>query len=443
LAKPKGVAKISVLVQTLVLLYIFISNSYMNRILQWSIFSILLLLVGCKTDTAKTEEQASSDLAKNSKPVKGTYAYDRSFLMQHGQVLELRGEDSGAKILLSPAWQGRVMTSTAMGDSGTSFGWLNYDLLSAKEKRKQFNPVGGEERFWIGPEGGQFAFYFAPGDSFNIAHWQVPAIIDTIAYSTVIVNNTEAVFAAKAALTNYSGALFNFDITRKINLLKRSQLVDRLGVDIANSIRCVAYETINTITNTGPDNWTQETGLPSIWLLGMFTPSPQTVVVIPFEATPDAGSFITDNYFGTIPPGRLNVGDSLLYFTCDGKYRSKIGISPRIAKPVAASYDFANNTLTLVLPEVHKDSLYVNSKWEVQKEPYKGDVINSYNDGPLADGTQMGPFYEIESSSPAWQLKANEAGTYSQVTCHLQGDYGTLKIFAERLLGVNLDEIKK
>jgi hypothetical protein len=83
---------------------------------------------------------------------KGTYAYDAEFLRKNtSQVIELKNADSSAKVLLSGDYQGRVMTSTATGDSGTSFGWLNYDLISAKEKRKQFNPVGGEERFWMGP----------------------------------------------------------------------------------------------------------------------------------------------------------------------------------------------------------------------------------------------------------------------------------------------------
>jgi len=95
------------------------------------------------------------------------------------------------------------------------------------------------------------------------------------------------------------------------------------------------------------------------------------------------------------------------------------------------------------LPQVHKDAPYVNSKWELQKEPYKGDVINSYNDGPLADGTQMGPFFEIESSSPALELKKGETGEYSQTTCHLTGDYNSMKQIAQQLLGVNLDDLKK
>ena len=43
--------------------------------------------------------------------------------------------------------------------------------------------------------------------------------------------------------------------------------------------------------------------------------------------------------------------------------------------------------------------------WEMQREPFKGDVINSYNDGPPAPGKPpLGPFYELETSSPALSL---------------------------------------
>ena len=127
---------------------------------------------------------------------------------------------------------------------------------------------------------------------------------------------------------------------------------------------------------------------------------------------------------------------------CDGKYRSKIGLSPLIAKPIAGAFDFKKNILTIVIPQVDKNGSYVNSKWELQKEPYKGDVINSYNDGPLADGTQMGPFFEVESSSAAMALKKTEQGIYKQTTCHFQGDYKALKLLAKQLLGVDLNTIK-
>jgi hypothetical protein len=369
----------------------------------------------------------------------------------------LQDEEGKAKVLLSADYQGRVMTSTALGDSGTSFGWINYALVESPQKKRQFNPVGGEERFWIGPEGGQYSIYFKAGDSFNIAHWQVPAVIDTITYDAVQTNKSTAVFTKKTSFVNYSGTAFDLAIERTISLLNSKQAEDKLHIGIPSGMHLVGYETVNHIQNTGTADWSKDNGLLSIWLLGMFTPSAKTTVIIPFSwkpsgqllpqiiasATPPAWHFITDNYFGAIPGDRLRKTDSVLYFTCDGKYRSKIGLSPRIAKSIAVSFDAEKNILTILIPQVDRAADYVNSKWEIQKEPYKGDVINAYNDGPLADGTQMGPFYEIESSSPALQLKKGQTGEYRQSTFHLQGDYNALNEIAKKLLGVNLNEIKK
>jgi hypothetical protein len=399
----------------------------------------LLLIIACNNNTMKETQTTVAD----SLP-KGTYAYDAEFLKRHTtEIIELQNEEGNAKVLLSADYQGRVMTSTAEGDSGASYGWINYDLLSSGQKSKQFNPVGGEERFWMGPEGGQYSIYFKEKDSFAFANWQVPPIIDTISYEVSQRNKSSVVFSKKTSITNYSGTVFNIAIERKVALLDKKQAEVALKSAIPGGIRFVGYETENKIQNTGNADWTKDKGLLSIWLLGMFTPSAKTTVIIPFYPNPAARSYITDDYFGTIPANRLQVKDSVLYFTCDGKYRSKIGLSPLVAKPIAGSFDFEKNILTIVIPSIDKNAPYVNSKWEIQKEPFKGDVINSYNDGPLADGTQMGPFYEIESSSPALPLKKGETGVYKQTTCHFQGDYTALKQLAQQLLGVNLDEIKR
>ncbi|QEC66992.1 hypothetical protein FRZ67_06665 [Panacibacter ginsenosidivorans] len=402
------------------------------------IIAACFLAVACNT----TPEKKAT--AKDSIPVNHTYGYDKNFLKENIiGAFELVSEDSVSRVLLSADYQGRVITSTADGDSGTSFGWLNYSLIGGDQKKKQFNPFGGEERLWLGPEGGQYSIFFKGGDSFNINHWQVPALIDTVTFNLDQFSRSSATFTKKAQLTNYSGNVFNINIERTINLLNKKDVAGKLQTTIPPNIKMVGYETVNKLTNIGNTDWTKGKGLLSIWLLGMFTPSPKTVVIIPFTPVTNARSFITDNYFGSIPAERLQVKDSVLYFTCDGKFRSKIGLSPTIAKPIAAGFDFEKNVLTIVIPQVHKDAPYVNSKWELQKEPYKGDVINSYNDGPLADGTQMGPFFEIESSSPAMELKKGETGEYRQTTCHLTGDYNSLKQIAQQLLGVNLDDIKK
>jgi hypothetical protein len=387
---------------------------------------------------------------KNKTPVtktefkKGTYAYDSAFLAKYDStVIELKDESGSARLLISPTWQGRVMTSTSTGPDGVSYGWINYDLLASGEKKKQFNPVGGEERFWLGPEGGQFSVYFAPGDTFNINSWQVPAAIDTLPFKVQSGSGAQALFAGETHLKNYSGTEFTIFIERRVRLLRPPETESVLGAKIPQGVQAIGYETLNRIENKTNTDWKKETGLLSIWLLGMLTPSDSTIVIIPFHPKENAQSLITTNYFGDIPSDRLQIKDSVLFFRCDGKYRSKIGLPPSIAKPIAASFDFSRNILTIISFPVKEDGLYVNSKWEIQKDPYSGDVVNSYNDGPLANGEQLGPFYELESSSSVKELKKGESLNYIQVTCHFEGDYEGLKDIAKKILGVNLDELNK
>lgn len=404
---------------------------------------VYVLLITSVFNSCQPSKKPDTPPSAIDSTVTGTYAFDKAFLKKHTrEVLELQN-DRGARVLLSADFQGRVMTSTATGDGGTSFGWINYELISSGERKKQFNPVGGEERFWIGPEGGQYSVYFKKGDPFTIEHWQVPPAIDTVAYKVHEVSNTHAVFNFSTTLTNYSGTTFDIAIERSVTLLSMEKIQEQLHSPIPEDVHVVAYETQNQIRNVGTEDWKKEKGLLSIWLLGMMTPSDQTIVLIPFTPSATSNDYITSNYFGSIPAERLTIKDSMLIFTCDGKFRSKLGLSPVIAKSMAASYDFQKNVLTLILFPVEKNGRYVNSTWEIQDHPYQGDVVNSYNDGPLADGSQLGPFYELESSSPAIELKKGEVQEYKQVTCHLQGSYSSMRAVISNLLHVDIEEFKK
>ena len=81
--------------------------------------------------------------------------------------------------------------------------------------------------------------------------------------------------------------------------------------------------------------------------------------------------------------------------------------------------------------------------WELQDEPYKGDVVNSYNDGPPEPGAEpMGPFYELESSSMAAALDPGETISHVHRTIHLQGSEADLDPIAKAVLGVPIDDIK-
>jgi len=228
--------------------------------------------------------------------------------------------------------------------------------------------------------------------------------------------------------------------------LKDADLKRDLGLTIKPGVKVVAFETVNTVKNAGSKPWKKETGLLSIWILGMFNASPATTVVIPFIKGDERelGRIVNDAYFGKIPAERLVVREGVMYFAGDANYRSKIGVSPRRAKPVLGSYDAVNQVLTIVqltLPEGVID--YVNSMWEIQKEPYGGDAVNSYNDGPPEPGAaQLGKFYELESSSPALGLQPGKVGKHIHRTFHFQGQESDLDSIARKTLGIGIEEIK-
>jgi hypothetical protein len=368
-----------------------------------------------------------------------TYGDDLRFLQDHDKsTLELKSQDGIARAIVSPRYQGRVMTTTSAGLEGTSYGWINYDLISSGIVKKQFNPVGGEERFWLGPEGSQFSLYFAPNDSFNIENWQVPAPIDTAAWQVMAYTGSSATFGSHGQLTNHSGSLFDVAMLRTVDLLEPGAIAEAIGATIPSGLMAVGYRTINSITNMGTSPWTYDKGLISIWLLGMLTPSDNVTAIFPLPDGVDLGNITTD-YFGEIPSSRLTIVGGVLLFKCDGKYRSKIGLPPGIASPRIGSYDAGRQILTIVSLQVNNQGDYVDSKWRVDYDPYKGDALNAYNDGPLADGSQLGPFYELESSSPVFPLKPGEMQEHTQITCHFEGDFEALNALAKDILGFDLN----
>jgi hypothetical protein len=178
----------------------------------------------------------------------------------------------------------------------------------------------------------------------------------------------------------------------------------------------------------------------------MFIPSPTTTIVVPFRKGPEAefGPVVNDAYFGKVPPERLKVGENAVYFRGDGQYRSKIGLPPRRARPILGSWDADTGVLTLVQYTFQDDNLpYVNSRWGNQKDPFGGDAVNSYNDGPAAPGSPpLGPFYELESSSPAAALRPGVTLRHVHRTFHLIGPRAKLDAIARATLGVGLDEVE-
>ena len=396
---------------------------------------VLMGLAGCRP--APGEETAMEV---------GSFADDVAFLGRHVETLVLETEQGTAQVAVVPAWQGRIATSTNQGPRGRSFGWINRELVASGKTQPHINVFGGEDRFWLGPEGGQYSIFFAPGDPFDLEHWQTPAAIDTEPFELVESTPTEARFRREFSLTNYSGFRFDLRVDRTVHILSRREAATALGGDLPESLAVVSHETRNLLTNIGSETWTQERGLLSIWILGMFNPSDRTTVLIPYRGDqddPDLGPVVNDAYFGRVPDDRLIVRPGMVFFRGDGRYRSKIGLSPHRALDILGSWDGAGGTLTVAQYNRPEDSRpYVNSMWEIQDDPYAGDAVNSYNDGPPSPGAKpLGPFYELETSSPAAELGPGESLLHVHRTTHLTGDRETLAQVLRILFGKSPEEI--
>jgi hypothetical protein len=398
-----------------------------------NVISTALLIMTATTSPALRADAAS-------------FGEDVAFLKSHTDLIVLSDKQGLAKVAVSPAWQGRVMTSTAGADAGSSFGWINRELIASGKLLPHMNAFGGEDRFWMGPEGGQFSIFFAKGARFEFADWQTPAIFDTLPFKVASQSASEAKFTALFGLTNYSGTPFEVAVSRVVRLLDTGAAWKKLGVPPGQDVSLVAYETDNRITNKGKNTWKKETGLLSIWILGMFNPAPSATIVAPIKSGPESelGVKVTSDYFGSIPPDRLVVKDDVVFLKADGKFRSKIGLNPRRSKAVLGSYDADNKVLTIVqFTQPAGVTDYVNSLWKLQDNPYGGDAANSYNDGPATPGAKpMGPFFELESSSPAAALAPGKSLSHVHRTIHLSGPEPALDAVARATLGVSLSEIK-
>ena len=387
------------------------------------------------------ENLTSTDSVDQTAP---TFQKDVDFLKKYTEIIVLQDASGQGKVAISAALQGRVMTSTSDGDNGLSYGWINKQAFLSGDTSEHFNAYGGEDRIWLGPEGGQFSIYFSKGKEFKLDNWYVPRLIDLEPYEVESSSQEEAVFTKQAQLTNYSGTVFDIGLTRRVSVIGQTEALKRLGLDSVEGISMVAYETINELKNVGTKSWKKETGLLSIWILGMFNPSSAATIIVPYLGSKTGlREIVNDNYFGQIPDDRLKLVGTTVFFKADGKYRSKIGLLPENAPPWLGSYDADHGVLTVVnysKPEGAAD--YVNSLWEIQKEPYKGDAINAYNDGPPAPGVKpMGPFYELETSSPAAALKPKESIRHIHSTFHFKGSTTQLDPVIKKLFGITTKEI--
>jgi hypothetical protein len=376
---------------------------------------------------------------------KGTFGYDLQYLTKTDSPIVLTSNDKRAQIIVSAKYQAKVFTSTAEGTEGKSLGFLNYKVFESNEINEHMNGYGGENRLWIGPEGGSFSVFFKPGAEQVYDNWFTPPPIDTEPWSIVEQQKKSVAMEKEMQVSNYLGSRLHLKVHRRVQLLEASDIQDALGVAPDKKVKTVAYTTDNSLTNLNDYAWTRETGTICIWMLDMFNTAPGALTFVPYNVgdEKELGIVATSNYFGEIPSDRYKEWDNgLVFLKTDGKYRSKIGLNVKRTKSMAANYDPASKHLTITTFDVDPKAVYLNQEWNPGKDPMIGDALNAYNDGPLDDGSIMGPFLELESDSPAALLAPNETLHHHHNVFHFVGEDADLSAITQTLFGISIEELK-
>ena len=240
------------------------------------------------------------------------------------------------------------------------------------------NVFGGEERFWIGPEGGQFSIFFPPGGKFELADWQTPAAIDTEPFQVVDKKRFVRQFPPRTRSSrtirtpsSTSASSGRSSCSRRATPRSRSAEVQRSADSWATG-RLSLDESAHQYRHRS--RW-QQADRAALDL------DPRHVQAGPADHGRDPlsdratktelGPIVNDAYFGKPPAERFKIGDGVLFFSGDGKFRSKIGLSPQRARDVAGSWDAAAGVLTIVKYTQPAAGVtdYVNSMWEIQQQP--------------------------------------------------------------------------
>ena len=161
-----------------------------------------------------------------------SFIHDKEFILKHDPSALILGEGD-AQIIVSAKYQGKVFTSTLNGENGQSLGWVNYKAFDAPLD-EHMNAYGGENRFWLGPEGGPMSLYFKKGVDQTFENWHTPAAFDTEDWMVEKPYAYGATLTKYMQLTNYADHQFKLRVNRHVELLSRESIQGLLQMDLGN-----------------------------------------------------------------------------------------------------------------------------------------------------------------------------------------------------------------
>jgi uncharacterized protein DUF6786 len=373
------------------------------------------------------------------------FAEVKDVVRQSGNdAYELRGRHAQPLALVAPSLSARVMATTFDGENGSVNGFV--DAQAFREgMRDIWDNWGGEERYWLAPEGGQFGLMFQ-GKENCFANYHVQAGFNNQSYTVTSFDegSNSLTMEASFELQNAAGTRFNIHSTRRITALDDCPYAVGGGSDV----KSVGFESTSKVVNAGYNAWTRETGCLAHWHLGQFLLGPRVVAIIPFRQCATSDPPVREDYFrefcidGKMPPERYCVRDGFVLLKADGKYRTKIGQNRTRATGLIASYNLDNDMMTFLDYDFYPRLEYAASYWYEQADPFHGDCISVSAEGPEVTGGPDGRCYELEALSPAMFLAPDQSFTFRTRTMHVRGPRREMATICRRQLGVEVSTLE-
>jgi hypothetical protein len=362
----------------------------------------------------------------------------------------LQGRKRSRRVLCAPTLVGRVLTSTFDGPQGEGLGWVGVDAILKGPVNPVINNFGGEERFWIGPEGSQFGLHFGNQEQ-TFANYRVPPAMNSQPYEVLGISRGAdfVVMRAHTHLRNAADTEFDIDVTRTIKIADDCPYV----MGRSGDVDFVGFQSETAVKNVSEHPIRRETGALAAWTPGLFPNGPKTTVIVPFRIHPEVGGgeAIRQDYIkdlcedGQMPAHAWRIADQHALLRADGRVRTKIGVGKRHALNRLGSLDVETGLLTLVTFELYPEMDYVAPYWRhlSNHELFDGEAVSVYLDGPAASNRNAGDFYELETLSPALVLGPGESFLHRNRVYHLRGDLADTGAICQLFLKANVNEVKE
>jgi hypothetical protein len=356
----------------------------------------------------------------------------------------LKGQNTARQVLVCPELAGRVMGTTCSGPTGVFGGFI--DAKAFKDGITDiWDNWGGEERYWLCPEGGQYGLMFG-GKKSCFENYTVQDGFNNQPFKTLEVSKlgNSITMRSRMVLKNGVGTIFHVEITRRITLLDACPY----SLGQGDKVDFTGFQSESRLTNVGDKPMTRETGVLAHWHLGQFPVDEHIIAVIPYRPGHYSDPPVREDYFkdfvvgGAMPANRYRILPASVLFKADGKVRTKIGQNRSRAMGLLASYNLATDEIVLLDYDFYPNHEYAASYWYELADPYDGDCISFSAEGPDQEGGSRGRCYELEAMSPALFLHPGESFDWRTRTLHMTGPRVVMAGILRRNLSTEISSLE-